>query len=790
MQSTLELVVLQVDSPKDAQNEETKKQDLKTVLASVEPFYSNLWSIFRKNKVKNIFKTRTEPVVSFEIISHKEELSFFFTVRKEFKNYLIKQIYSVYPDCKVTEREDDHNIFSGGGVVECAEMKLEKESLLPLKTYKNLEYDPLNSLTTAISGMKGIDGAFVQLIFKPVDNQMWRSSARETIKKIQKGEYEESNTVVDKFMKSTFGFFGELVNSAKLTDTDGSAEQEKKQRETEEKQEKQRLTPLDEERIKAISEKSSKFGFSSAVRFAIISDNEIDAKSKLENIEGIFAQFAHPEFNRLKKTKETSFRLISDMVMRNHNLNNTSILNSEELATMFHLPNKFITTPDIKWLPSKGAIPPLGMDPGGTLIGKSIFRGQEKDITIGLEDRFRHVYVIGQTGTGKSTLLKQMMVSDIKAGYGITYLDPHGEDVQDILTYIPKERIDDVIYFDPADIDYPMGLNIFEWSTEQEKDHNVQEFLAILGKLFDSQSMGPMFEHWTRNGLIALMEDESSEEPRTLVEMPRLIADDAFQDQVSKSIKNFLVKQFWTVEVKKTSGNMKGELIPWVLSKFGRFISSPLMRNIIGQSRSAFDFEEVMDEGKILLCNLNKGRLGEFSMSLVGMIVVAKLLAGAFKRVSKPKPWKPHFLYVDEFQNFASDSFSAILSEARKYRLSLTIAHQYTKQIDEKILSAVFGNVGSILAMRVGVEDAEKIAELFPGYFDKNDVANLPNRSVFAKLMVGGTQSKPFSFGTIPIQADSSEQLGELIKQMSKLKYGVDRQTIEREIEERVGKIG
>jgi hypothetical protein len=509
----------------------------------------------------------------------------------------------------------------------------------------------------------------------------------------------------------------------------------------------------------------------------------------MENVSGVFAQFAHPEFNLFEKKRESSFKLISDIVMRSFEPDNSSILNTEELSTLFHLPNKFITTPDIKWLPSKGALPPLGMDPNGTLIGKSVFRGQEKEVRIALEDRFRHIYVIGQTGTGKTYMMKQMVVSDMKAGYGVTYLDPHGEDVQDLLNYVPKERVDDVIYFDPADTEYPMGLNILEWTTEQEKDHNTQEFLAILGKLFDSQSMGPMFEHWARNGLLGLMEDRSTDEARTLVEIPKMFADEQFQDQVAKTIKNFLVKQFWTVEIKKTSGNMKGELLPWVLSKFGRFIVSPMMRNIIGQSKSAFNFEEVMDDGKILLCNLNKGRLGEFSMSLIGMIVVAKLLAGAFKRGGKPKPWRPHFLYVDEFQNFASDSFSQILSEARKYRLSLTIAHQFTKQIDEKILASVFGNVGTLLTLRVGVEDAEKVAELYPGYFDKNDVANLPNRHVFSKLMVDGAQSKPFSFQSVKIDSDPNPALGELIAQMSKLKYGIDRQTAEREIEERVGKL-
>ncbi|GAB4139869.1 MAG: hypothetical protein Fur0024_0570 [Patescibacteria group bacterium] len=792
IRDSLDISIIRVKVPREMMNEEEKRLDLKTMLGGVEPFFANVWSMYKKHNFFERFMGKSVPVLSMEIVSQNEQIFFYFTISRKFKNFLERQIHSVWSDASIEEVLEDHKIFDSEGFVECAELMTEKNSLLPIKTYKNLDYDPLNSITTAISKMKGTEAGVIQILIQPVSSDEWRDSAKSKIKAIQKGEDKKESfgakagKVIGKGLSEILSSFGESVSPEQAQKN----EQKKLQKEQEEKQEKRELTPMDQERIKAIAEKTTKLGFDTVIRIAIINDNKEVAKQRLENVLGIFTQFEHPEFNKFKKRRSSSPKLITDFVLRtfpilSKDLETRSILNTEELATIFHLPNKYCTVPDIRWLPSKKAQAPPNLPTEGTLMGVTNYRGMQKEVRIKPEDRFRHMYIIGQTGVGKTYFQKQMIISDILQGNGVCFLDPHGEDAEDILNYIPKERAEDVIYFDPGDFSRPMGLNIMEPHDDDEKDMLTQEFINILFQLFDAETMGPIFEHSVRNCMLALMDDETC--TRTLVEMPRMQADEKFAESIGKKAKNFLVRDYFLIEMKNSSANSKGERLSYIISKFGRFITAPQMRNIIGQSKSSFDFMDIMQNGKILICNLSKGKIGVFNASLLGQIIVSKLKAAAFQRAKMGQEARtPMFLYADEFQNFANDSFAEILSEARKYRLSLTMGHQYVKQLPEKVKDAVIGNVGTVCVFRTGIEDSEALEKLFPKVFDKNDISQLPNRNAFVRLMIDGQNGEPFSMETVPIRAPRNEKLGKLIKELSKLKFGRPRELVEMEIEERM----
>ncbi len=792
IESSLNLSILRIKVPREVINEEEKRLDLKTMLGGVEPFFANVWSMYKKFGWFEKFMGKSVPSLSMEIVSQNEQIYFYFAIQRKYRTFLERQIHSVWSDASIEEILEDHKIFDSEGFVECAELVTEKNSLLPIKTYKTLDYDPLNSITTAISKMKGTEAGVIQILIQPVSSEEWRNQAKAKIKSIQKGE-EKKDTFGQKVMKGVadglseiFSSFGDSVSPEQAQRN----EQKRSQKEQEEKQEKREITPMDQERIKAIAEKTTKLGFDSIIRIAIVSESKENAKHRLENVIGVFTQFEHPEFNKFKKRRSSSPKLITDFVLRKFpvlgtNLEDRSILNTEEISTIFHLPNKYCTVPDIRWLPSKKAQAPPNLPTEGTLMGVTNFRGVKKDVRIKQEDRFRHIYIIGQTGVGKTYFQKQMIISDILQGNGVCFLDPHGEDAEDILNYIPKERAEDVIYFDPGDFSRPMGLNIMEPHDDDEKDMLTQEFVNILFQLFDAETMGPIFEHSVRNCMLALMDDEST--TRTLVEMPRMQADEKFAEAIAKKSKNFSVRDYFFVEMKNSSGNSKGERLSYIISKFGRFITAPQMRNIIGQSKSSFDFMDVMQNGKILICNLSKGKIGVFNSSLLGQIIVSKLKAAAFQRAKMGQEARiPMFLYADEFQNFANDSFAEILSEARKYKLSLTMGHQYVKQLPEKVKDAVLGNVGTVCVFRTGIEDSEALEKLFPKVFDKNDISQLPNRNAFVRLMIDGQNGEPFSMETVPIRAPRNEKLGQLIKELSKLKYGRPRELVEMEIEERM----
>jgi hypothetical protein len=549
------------------------------------------------------------------------------------------------------------------------------------------------------------------------------------------------------------------------------------------------ISQVEEDVYKAIEEKAGKPVFETLVRVILSTSSIHRSEMLLSEVQGSLAQFYDHNLNgfKLKKIKNQE-SLATDYIFRffDHRLfskTSNNILNTEELASLFHLPNYLVSSPGISWLSSRRAEAPVNLPSEGTVIGKTYFRGSEQLVRVSENDKRRHVYILGQTGTGKSNTMKNMILSDIYAGAGVAYIDPHGQDVEDILAKIPKERAEDVVLFDAGDIERPMGLNLFEAKSIEQKDFVIQEAIQMLYRLYDpghTGIMGPRFEHWFRNAALALMADQDG---GTFIEVPRIFTDDKFLAEKLKSVEDPVVRNFWVNEMGQTSDFHKSEVLGWFVGKFGAFMTNSMMRNILGQVQSSLNLREIMDSGKILLINLSKGKIGEINMMLLGMIFVSKIQMAAMSRADIPEDQrKDFFLYVDEFQNFATDSFAQILSESRKYRLSLIVANQFIGQLKDEIKNAVFGNAGTIISFRVGPEDAEFMAKQFEPVFRVNDLINLENYNAVVRLMVNGLPSRPFNIVGLPPGGIENPKIGAAIKELARLKYARPREAVEREV--------
>jgi len=547
-------------------------------------------------------------------------------------------------------------------------------------------------------------------------------------------------------------------------------------------------TPLQEETIKLLTKKSEKTGFDTQIRVLSLAKTKQEAEANLRNIYSGFTQFNAPDRNTLKLYRNYEKKsFLTHFILRSFLPFEKIILNSEELATIYHFASEHIDTPGIRWFMAKRAAAPATLPKEGIVLGKNVYRGDESFVRLKDPDRRRHLYSIGMTGTGKSTFFESLILQDIKNGKGLAVFDPHGELVEQILNKIPKERAEDVIFFDPSDTSRPMGLNLLEWKTKEQKDFLVQEAIQIFYKLFDPNGqgfIGPQFEHWMRNAALTVMEYP---EGGTLIEIPKLFTDDSFREMRISYVKDPVVKAFWTQQLAKTADFHKSEMYNYFISKFGRFMTNITMRNIIGQPKSAFDFREAMDSGKILLIKLAKGEIGEINSNLLGMIFVARMFTAALSRGDIEESQRRDFyLYVDEFQNFATDTFASILSEARKFRLDLNITNQYIAQIPENIRDAIIGNVGTLVAFRVGVPDAEFMEKEFEPVANKTDLNNIDAYNAYVKLLVDNTPTRPFSMQTIKEPSEENPKLGKAINELSRLKYGRDVSIVELEIQDRI----
>ena len=540
----------------------------------------------------------------------------------------------------------------------------------------------------------------------------------------------------------------------------------------------------------AIEQKITKPGFNTYIRILTISSTKESAEAHLANIAGAFSQFS--SFNSFDREKLRFFKgmAIVDFIYRQLPLlpSIRNILTIEELATIFHFPNKTVETPSIHWLGARVAPAPANIPSSGLYIGKSIYRGISRPVFVQEDDRRRHMYIIGKTGVGKSEFLKDMILQDIRAGKGVCFIDPH-DTIDMLLPLIPPERVEDVILFDPSDTQRPMGINMLDAQTEEQKDLIVTSIIGLMYKLYDPNKtgiIGPRFEHAIRNAMLTIM----CEPGNTFVEVVRVLTDSSFVQELLPKVQDPIVRRYWTDQIAQTSDFHKSEVLDYIVSKFGRFVTNKMIRNIIGQSDSAFNFRKVMDEQKILLVNLAKGKIGEENSSLLGLILVPKILVAAMSRQDMAKDLrKDFFLYVDEFQNFATPDFAQILSEARKYKLNLIVANQFIGQMEEEVKNAIFGNVGTLICFRVGVTDASYLSHEFTPIFGEDDLLNVERYHAYAKTIVNNEPVPPFSMDLTKDLAKIKEienpRISEIIKEMSRLRYGRDGRLVEAEITRR-----
>ncbi len=707
---------------------------------AMEQLFASLYTI-KKGGWKQKFSV--QPTISFEIVAQKEEIKFYVWTPKRLQDLAEKQIHGAYPDAEITE-VPEYNIFSENGKVAHKSLQLKDNNFYPLKTFKDLATDPMAAITSALAKMGENEAAAIQILISPAD-PAWQKQGSGFISDTKK---QESDPEKAKFA-------------------------------------------VPAKTLEAVESKVGKPGFETSIRIVAVSEDQHSAKAHLDNIAGAFQQFSS-EFNSLKRRKiRRKAAFTEDFIYRYQPMfhffgNRPSILNSEELATIFHFPNKQITTPHIYWLYAKTAPAPSGVPSEGHYLGMSAYRGVKRPVYITDDDRRRHMYVIGKTGTGKTEFLKDLIMQDIKEGKGICYMDPHGDAVQDILEMIPPERAEDVIYFNPADTDRPMGLNLLEARTEDQKHFAATAVINMMYKLFDPYKtgiVGPRFEHAVRNAMLTAMSEEGS----TFVEVVRILTDSKYVQELLPKIKDPIVKRYWTDQIAQTADFHKSEVLDYIVSKFGRFVTNRMIRNIIGQSESAFSFRDVMDKQKILLINLAKGEVGEENSNFLGLVLVPRILMAAMSRQDVPEEERKDFyLYVDEFQNFATPDFAQILSEARKYRLNLCVANQFVGQVEEEVKNAVFGNVGTLICFRVGVTDANYLAHEFKPVFSEEDLLNIERYRVYTKTTVNNEPVPPFSMDLTKDIAKQKEmanpKVAKIIKEMSRLKFGKDVRLVEAEV--------
>ena len=694
-----------------------------------------------------------------------EEIHFYIAVPKRLGEVTAKQIQGLWNGASVEAMPDDYSVFNAQGTSAAAYLRQRENRILPIRTYREFDADPFSAILGGFSKVNEVgEGAALQIIARPAKRKVKRG-LRKSIESLKRGHPLEK--VIGFHMRDVF----EALSPTEM-------EKEKQER------------VIDEEAIKALEAKVAKPLFEVNVRAVASAGSPFQAEDILDGITAGFEQFASPERNDIVITKiKNPKKLLYRYVFREFDRSEVMLLTSEEIASMYHFPLSSTDAPKIKWLKSKEAPPPADLPATGTLLGESVFRGERKRVYVTDDDRRRHVYTVGQTGTGKSTFLANMIIEDIRHGRGVAMIDPHGDLVETVLGHIPENRVDDVIVFDPGDISHPLGMNMLDYNFDrpEERTFIVNEMQSIFNKLFPPETMGPMFEQYMRNALLLLMEDAPNE-PTTLIEIPRIFTDAEYRARKLARIHNPVVIDFWQKEAIKAGGEASlANMTPYITSKFNNFISNDYMRPIIGQPKSAFNFRTVMDEGKILLVNLSKGRIGDINAGILGMVVAGKVLMAALSRVDPPEHEKRRdfSLFIDEFQNFTTDSIATILSEARKYGLNLTMAHQFIAQLTEKIRDAVFGNVGTQVDFRVGAQDAEFLVKQFEPVFSQNDLLNIDNYNAYVKLLIKGQTSKPFNIRTLPIPQGNRE-LAAALKERSRTRYGADRAEIEEGIYERL----
>ena len=716
-------------------------EDNEVKIDATEQIINSLASLYKSAKFKFLQRFVAQPSVSLEIVGTSDDIRFYISTPRKYQDLIEKQIYSVYAGAGITV-VDEPNIYHETGKVEYAWLGIKKLPFYPLKTYKEIPTDPLAAVTSALSKLSPGESVAIQLVVSPTDGS-WAKSGKGFVASTKKSE----------------------ANPEKAS------------------------YKVDARQLEAIDSKCSRPGFETAIRIVSMAPSTEIAKTNMSNIKACFGQF-ESSWSKLSSRKiRFKNMFLEDFIYKYPIIywwKGKTILSSDEIASIFHFPNRGIETPNIFWLKSKNAPAPADSPQEGIYIGENDYRGIQKKFHVTTKDRQRHFYIVGQTGVGKSWLLANMALQDIKAGKGVCFIDPH-DTYEMILERIPPERVEDVIYFDPGMVDRPMGFNVMECERDDQKDFVTSSIINLMYKLYDPYKtgiVGPRFEHAIRNIMLTVMTEPGA----TFIEIVRCLTDPSYVQTLLPKVNDPMVKRYWTDQIANTNEFHKSEVLDYIVSKFGRFITNTMMRNIIGQSTSSFNFRQAMDEGKILIINLAKGSIGEENSAFLGLVLIPKILMAAMSRQDTPEPLRKDFyLYVDEFQNFATQDFAVIMSEARKYHLNLCVGNQFISQMDDEIKNAVFGNVGSICSFRVGISDASFLVNQFKPTFNEHDLLNLPVGHTYLKTMVNGIPQSPFSLNITAdeVKKPGNPELAEMIKKLSSLKYGRPREIVESEIGKR-----
>lgn len=724
---------------------EVPKENETTPLAA-ELMFASLHGIYKSELEKN---RDGQERISFEMQSQEKSIRFFVWMPRYLQGYVEGQIYAQYQGVNIQEVKDyaQVNKLSPDSAIAAAELVMNKEDIFPIKSFDSFEVDPLSAITSTLSKLTDPAQIWVQVIIRP-ENDKWRNRAIDYIDAVKTGRTDFGSSLV----KGLKNLATDVINSAlsgkpPSENAKGAAAPSVQ------------LAPGVEDALKQIEAKSTKLGFQTKIRIVAVDRSWEAARQRLDLVVGSFKQFNTTNLNGFVASTLTGSRdEVVGLYAAREFSNVGPVLNVTELASIYHLPSKTVSTPHIVWSGSKKGEPPANLPLADELppdqltnMGVTNFRGSQEVFGIKIPDRRRHIYVIGKSGVGKSTLLQNMTLDDIKEGRGVGVVDPHGDYIDYVLERIPSSRLEDVILFDPSDKDFPVGFNILYVSNPKYKVIAASGVVSVFKKIF-GDSWGPRLEYWLSSAVLALLDYEGA----TLMMLPRLFTDDAFRNDVVENISDPVIKARWVNEYNTLDQRQRAETISPILNKVGQFLSSSLVRNIVAQPKGSFDLREVMDGRKILLVKLAKGLIGEDNAALLGAMIVTQLQLAAMSRADEVDQEKrsDFFLYVDEFQNFATDSFAVILSEARKYRLSLTLAHQFIAQLPEAVAKAVVGNVGTIVAFRVGADDAPALVKEFAPIFDEQDLMNLNVFNIYLKLSVDGLTADAFSAVTLPPTAE------------------------------------
>ena len=740
-------------------------------ISKAQVMYSILSSTITKGIKTKLYGQRH---FSMEIIAKDGIIRYYAIVPAVLTETVKQAVQSAYPTARIEEKGEE-NIFAPDGRVDNiagAELTLQKEAYLPIATYEDIKRDASMAILNALSSVSKDEGAAVQVLFRPAQKN-WFETGKTYIENVQKGKKVKTGGAI------LSDYVTDIIRAP--WEVPGVHEQAK---------EEVILTNVKKEEIDAITNKMRYPGFETLIRIIACSATKPRSEAIVGGIVSAFSQFDNPEYNGFKvNTFKDSKKLAIDYTFRFFPLKNTeNILNSIELASIFHLPEQnAIPNSQVERQLTKQVDGPAKLATDGVFLGTNEFRGNKKAIYLNDDDRRRHMYIIGQTGMGKSVFLENIAFQDMCDGRGFAFIDPHGDAVEALLKRVPEERIDDVIYFDPADIEHPVGMNMFEFTSEDQKDFIVQEGISMLQSLFDPQNQGffsPRGQHMFRNAALLLMADPAG---ATFIDIPQCFTDPEFVKSKLKYVTDKAVYDYWTKEFPASQkSNDAGEVITWFASKWGPFLSNTIMRNTLGQVKSGFNIREIMDNKKIFLVNLSKGRLGEINANLLGMIFVMKFQQAAMSRQDIPEDQRQDFcLYVDEFQNFATDSFESILSEARKYRLNLIVANQFMTQLTDKIREALLGNVGTIICGRVGVTDADLMVKAFTPTFTAEDLTKTPNHAAVCKVMMFGMPSAAFTMNLPAPMGEPNEALMQNLKMYSAARFAKTRSEVEKEINDR-----